>query len=69
MTNLAKQNTTVNQNVAFPVIEQTQNNTLTGTFIGIGDGFHKVEAVAKVISVESGAPLEDSKKLDRTNVT
>ena len=46
----AKQNTTVNENISFPVNQQSQNNTLTGTFTGIGDGFHNVDGVAKVIS-------------------
>ncbi|MGV8107777.1 MAG: DM13 domain-containing protein [Nitrososphaerota archaeon] len=63
----AKQNTTVNENVAFPVIGQTPNNTLTGTFIGIGDGFHKVEGVAKVIPVESGAQILRLENFKATN--
>lgn len=63
----AKQNITVNENIAFPVIEQTPNNTLTGTFIGIGDGFHKVEGVAKVIPVESGAQILRLENFKATN--
>ena len=63
----AKQNTTVDENVAFPIIEQTANNTLTGTFIGIGDGFHKVEGAAKVISVESGAQILRLENFKATN--
>ena len=63
----AKQNTTVNENVTFPVIEQTSTNTLTGTFIGIGDGFHNVEGVAKVIPVESGAQILRLENFKATN--
>jgi hypothetical protein len=63
----AKQNTTVDENVAFPNIEQTPNNTLTGTFIGIGDGFHKVEGAAKVIPVESGAQILRLENFKATN--
>lgn len=63
----AKQNTTVDENVTFPVIEQTPNNTLTGTFIGIGDGFHKVEGAAKVIPVESGAQILRLENFKATN--
>lgn len=63
----AKQNTTVDESVAFPVIEQTPNNTLTGTFIGIGDGFHKVEGVAKVLPVESGAQILRLENFKATN--
>jgi Electron transfer DM13 len=60
----AKQNTTINENIAVPITPQSTNNALTGTFIGIGDGFHKVEGVAKVIRLGSGAEilrLEDFK--------
>lgn len=63
----AKQNTTVNENVTFPVIEQTSTNTLTGTFIGIGDGFHNVEGAAKVIPVESGAQILRLENFKATN--
>ncbi|MDW0167062.1 MAG: DM13 domain-containing protein [Nitrososphaeraceae archaeon] len=63
----AKQNTTVDENVTFPVIEQTPNNTLTGTFIGIGDGFHNVEGAAKVIPVESGAQILRLENFKATN--
>ena len=63
----AKQNTTVDENVSFPVIEQTLNNTLTGTFIGIGDGFHNVEGAAKVIPVESGAQILRLENFKATN--
>lgn len=63
----AKQNTTVDENVTFPIIEQTPNNTLTGTFIGIGDGFHNVEGAAKVIPVESGAQILRLENFKATN--
>ena len=62
----AKQNTTVDENVTFPV-EQNPNNTLTGTFIGIGDGFHNVEGAAKVIPVESGAQILRLENFKATN--
>ena len=63
----AKQNTTVDENVTFPIIEQTPNNTLTGTFIGIGDGFHNVEGAAKVVPVESGAQILRLENFKATN--
>jgi hypothetical protein len=63
----AKQNTTVDENVTLPIIEQTPNNTLTGTFIGIGDGFHNVEGTAKVIPVESGAQILRLENFKATN--
>jgi hypothetical protein len=60
----AKKNTTINENICSPIIQQPINNSLTGTFLGIGDGFHKVEGLAKVIEVVGGAEilrLEDFK--------
>ena len=63
----AKQNTTVDEDVTLPVIEQTPNNTLTGTFIGIGDGFHKVEGAAKVIPVESEGQILRLENFKTTN--
>lgn len=49
----AKHNTTVDENVTYHMGQQSANNILTGTFIGIGDGFHKVEGMAKVIRLGS----------------
>ena len=63
----AKQNTTVNENISLPVNQQSQNNTLTGTFTGIGDGFHKVGGVAKVIPVDSGAQILRLENFKATN--
>ena len=63
----AKQNTTVNENISFPVNQQSQNNTLTGTFTGIGDGFHNVDGVAKVIPVDSGAQILRLENFKATN--
>jgi hypothetical protein len=60
----AKQNTTINENISAEITQLSTNNTLTGTFMGIGDGFHKVEGIAKVIRPGGGAEilrLEDFK--------
>lgn len=63
----AKQNTTVNENISAPITQQSTNNTLTGTFVGIGDGFHYVEGVAKVIRLGSGAEILRLENFKATN--
>ena len=63
----AKQNTTVNENITFPVNQQFLNNTLTGTFVEIGDGFHEVDGVVKVIPVDSGAQILRLENFKATN--
>jgi hypothetical protein len=63
----AKQNTTVNENISLPFNQQSPNNTLTGTFIGIGDGFHKVDGEAKVLPVDSGAQILRLENFKATN--
>jgi Electron transfer DM13 len=63
----AKQNTTVNENITTSLAEQSTNNTLSGTFEGIGDGFHKVEGAAKVIPLESGTEILRLENFKATN--
>jgi hypothetical protein len=63
----AKQNTTINENISAAITQQFTNNTLTGTFMGLGDGFHKVEGVAKVIRPGSGAEILRLENFRATN--
>lgn len=63
----AKQNTTIDENISAPIAQQFTNNALTGTFMGIGDGFHKVEGVAKVIQLGSGAEILRLENFKATN--
>jgi hypothetical protein len=63
----AKQNTTINENISAPIAQLFTNDTLTGTFMGIGDGFHKVEGVAKVIQLGSGAEILRLENFKATN--
>lgn len=63
----AKQNTTVNESISLPFNQQSPNNTLTGTFTGIGDGFHKVDGEAKVLPVDSGAQILRLENFKATN--
>jgi len=51
MNEFSKQNSTVDENMS-----ATMKNTkaLTGNFVGSGDGFHKAEGIAKVITLADG---------------
>jgi hypothetical protein len=63
----AKDNYTVNENMSALITPQSTNNTLTGAFVGIGDGFHNVEGEAKVILLGSGAEILRLENLKATN--
>ena len=63
----AKQNITVNENINTSIAQQSTNNILSGTFEGIGDGFHKVEGVANVIRLGSGAEVLRLENFKATN--
>jgi hypothetical protein len=63
----AKQNITVNENINASIAQQSTNNILSGTFEGIGDGFHKVEGVANVIRLGSGAEILRLENFKATN--
>jgi hypothetical protein len=63
----AKQNITVNENINTSIAQQSTNNILSGTFEGIGDGFHKVEGVANVIRLGSGAEILRLENFKATN--
>lgn len=63
----AKQNTTVNENITAPIAQQSTNNIFSGTFEGIGDGFHKVEGVANVIRLDSGTEILRLENFKATN--
>jgi hypothetical protein len=63
----AKENITVNENINASIAQQSTNNILSGTFEGIGDGFHKVEGVANVIRLGSGAEILRLENFKATN--
>ena len=63
----AKQNTTINENITASTAQQSTNNTLSGTFEGIGDGFHNVEGVANVIRLGNGAEILRLENFKATN--
>jgi electron transfer DM13 len=65
MNEFSKQNSTVSENMATAI----KNNTkpLMGNFVGSGDGFHKVEGVAKAITLANGQTFLRLENLKATN--
>ena len=67
MTEAAKVNNTVIENISMTTIKETANKTLAGTFVGAGDGFHNAEGVAKLIQVGDGTNILRLENLKATN--
>jgi hypothetical protein len=55
----SKQNSTVDENMSATMTNNTK--PLMGNFVGSGDGFHKAEGVAKVVTLEDGKTFQDWK--------
>ena len=65
MNEFSKQNSTVDENISATM---TNNTTpLMGNFVDSGDGFHKVEGVAKVITLADGKTFLRLENLKATN--
>ena len=67
MTESAKVNYTVIENISMTTTKETANKTLTGTFVGAGDGFHNAEGIAKLIQVGDGTNILRLENLKATN--
>lgn len=67
MTEAAKVNNTVIENISMTTTKETANKTLAGTFVGAGDGFHNAEGVAKLIQVGDGTNILRLENLKATN--
>jgi hypothetical protein len=65
MNEFSKQNSTVSENMSTAM----KNNTkpLMGNFVGSGDGFHKVEGLAKVLTLADGKTFLRLENLKATN--
>ena len=65
MNEFSKQNSTVSENMTTAM----KNNTkpLMGNFVGSGDGFHKVEGLAKVLTLADGKTFLRLENLKSTN--
>ncbi|MGH9972350.1 MAG: DM13 domain-containing protein [Nitrososphaeraceae archaeon] len=65
MNEFSKQNSTVNENMSATMTNNTK--PLMGNFVGSGDGFHKAEGVAKVITPIDGKTFLRLENLEATN--
>jgi hypothetical protein len=65
MNEFSKQNSTVDENMSATMTNNTK--PLKGNFVGSGDGFHKAEAVAKVITLADGKTFLRLENLKATN--
>ena len=66
MNEFSKQNSTVDENMSKTSM-QKDTETLMGNFVDAGDGFHKVEGVAKVINLADGSTFLRLENLKATN--
>jgi hypothetical protein len=65
MNEFSKQNSTVDENMSATMTNNTK--PLKGNFVGSGDGFHKAEGVAKVITLADGKTFLRLENLKATN--
>ena len=66
----SKENSTVNESIDTEVAGQetdTFRNMLSGKFIGVNDGIHNAEGVAKVITLDDGTSLVRLENFKATN--
>ena len=66
----AKENSTVNESIDTKVAGQetdTSRNMLSGKFIGVNDGIHNAEGVAKVIVLDDGTSVLRLENFKATN--
>ena len=66
----AKENSTVNESIDTKVAGQetdTSRNMLSGKFIGVNDGIHNAEGVAKVIALDDGTSVLRLENFKATN--
>ena len=67
MTVAAKDNNTVSENLSVATMSTSSNKTLTGNFVGAGDGFHNAEGVAKIIQLADGTDILRLENFKATN--
>lgn len=72
MRTAAEQNTTtINEPMAMNIDQSTPQTGLKGNFIGVGDGIHNAEGLAKILILSTGSPilrLEDFKSTNGPDV-
>lgn len=72
MRTAAEQNTTtINEPMTMNIDQSTPKTSLIGNFIGVGDGIHNAEGLAKILTLSTGSPilrLEDFKSTNGPDV-
>jgi hypothetical protein len=72
MRTAAEQNTTtINEPMTMNIDQSTPKTGLIGNFIGVGDGIHNAEGLAKILTLSTGSPilrLEDFKSTNGPDV-
>ena len=63
----AQINNNVNENVTVIGKQQIDNRTLSGNFVGVNDGIHNAEGIAKVISLQQGSNILRLENFKATN--
>ena len=68
MRTAAEQNTTIDETMTMSINQSTPNTTgLIGNFIGVGDGIHKAEGLAKILTLSNGSQILRLENFRSTN--
>lgn len=57
MRTAAEQNTTIDETITMNINQSIPNRGLIGNFIGVGDGIHKAEGLAKILTLSNGSQI------------
>lgn len=64
----AEQNTTtINETMTMNINQSTQNTDLIGNFMGVGDGIHNAEGLAKILTLSNGYQILRLENFKSTN--
>ena len=57
MRTASEQNTTIDETITMNINQSIPNRGLIGNFIGAGDGIHKTEGLAKILTLSNGSQI------------
>lgn len=63
----AKQDITINETMIMNINQRIQNKALIGNFIGVGDGIHNAEGLAKILTLSNGSQILRLENFKSTN--
>lgn len=63
----AKQDITINETMTMNINQRIQNKALIGNFIGVGDGIHNAEGLAKILTLSNGSQILRLENFKSTN--